>query len=394
MENQEKHQRLNKSDTHPTISTGNMKEEKEGMDKLNSSINDENKRIDKDLDNIFSKVAKEGKSNRVLVGSEQKQELQTQTLKIQNFRRYFLFDKSNFNPKKPNSTNPNQPLISYGDDETFLYPKFSWDYESKLINHDKELYYSGFLACSIRIHKTKIEIRNLIPSMCLDEGKIVVRGWTHEEIQSRIRKIRRELEQHCIRALNAFIAIHGGKTDFNPSVTPKEYEGEINVIGGTFLESIKRDRFYINEVGKKVYNEPKFEHEKFSTAINHMSNIALSDFTPEIAGELQNINSRIETFEQKMDRIADANVKTAENVNYLAVNLNTHIPYLQKLSIATESNTESSKVLSHQVSRIADVLDKIEHIKKVHKSGKQATLKVKKYGLTDEEEEIMKNMDV
>lgn len=364
-----------------------MKNEKDGVDKLSSKVDKAIKKLDKEVEDIFYKPLKEAKSNPVLVGSTPAKRLQTQLLKIQNFRRYFLFDKSNFNPQKPTPTNLNPPIVSIGEDEIFAYPKFSWDYTLKAINYGKEWFYSNFMGCSVRVHREKIEIRNLVPLLHIGKGEIVVRGWTYEEIhKTRIPAIRKELEQHCIRVLKAFIDIHGGKTDFQPLTTKKQYEGEINVIGGDFLESIKKQRFYINEVGKKVYNEPKFEHEKFSTAENHMANIALSDFNPEIAGELNRQVNEISEIRATIKELAEAD-------RHLAVNWNAHIPAIHSLNESAKSSAKSSRNLSRQVGRIAKVLEKIQQSStKTPPKHPKKPIRTRKYGLTDEEIRKIKSL--
>lgn len=280
--------------------------------------------------------------------------MQTQIYKIQNFRRYFNFDKSTFKPFKPSLPRPSLTSISTGEFKWFdwlSHLEFSWDYEIKNSNYGVEWHFFDFFGCNIKVKKNKIEVLNKVLENTAGKGEIIVRGWTLDEIDQNLNQINLEMENHCIRALRYFIDIHGGSSDFQIVPTAKGYEGEHNQIGGVFLEGIKPLRFHTPE-GKKVYNEPKFEHYKKATAINGMRNIALHDFAPEIANQLDSQNQEIREIRAVIKELADAD-------KYLAENWNAHIPAIIKIGESAQSQAESSRKLAEEVQKLAGSVDAI-----------------------------------
>ena len=359
----------------------NQKKEKEEVDK---QIKDE---IEKIVSPIFKKALKEMPNTQMSVGSGLDSEQQKPKVSLwqpHNLRRYYLFSKINFKPNKP-APSPNQPSISYGDNEVFIYLPFNWNYEHKIVNYGSEHHYYNFMQCNIKVKKNQIEITN----------KAVGKQWfqiersSFEEIDKRIDELQAEMEAHCTRVLKAFIELHGGSSDFG--IIKRISENKIK--GDDFIDKIPARMTIHDTIFKKVYLEKNIEYPNEATVKQHIKNVALNDFAPIITQELAKGNTLMEQLIGINKTTAENLQKSAEASKFMSENLNTHIPYFQSLIKSTESQTESAKALSQEVTKMTRILGKIEkHTIPPKKPKKQP--RTRKYGLLDEEMDKIKNMEL
>ncbi len=164
-----------------------------------------------------------------------------------NFRRYFTFSKTTYNPTIP--------------------------YSEK--NYKSEHHYTNFYGCKIIIRKKSVEIINLWHQ----------KQWRLLEVQSikevndRINEMKQEMEDTTIKALRKFISVNGGESDFKPIIKRKS---EIGIHGDDYIDKIPPEMVIHDTYFKKVYKE-KVEFLGEESVKSYIQNRAIEDLSPEIA---------------------------------------------------------------------------------------------------------------
>ncbi len=222
------------------------------------------KHIDKLVKPKFEKVAEEISKNPMRVVSGVKPPTKYCLYSPHNFRRYFDFSKTNFNPKNPGKS----AVVEY-----------------RILNKTEHSY-NDFLECRIIIKKTQVEVIN----------KKEAKRWFRIElgdidnIKFQIKQIIIKKENECIDALKEFIKQYGGCSDFN--ILNRSSEDKIEDEDVVNLLPIKQ-RFHSPPV-KKVYNEKNVEFSDPVFASNYLRTRAIEDIAPQISIELKGINIELQ----------------------------------------------------------------------------------------------------
>ncbi|MEK6883269.1 MAG: hypothetical protein AABY22_26820, partial [Nanoarchaeota archaeon] len=135
---------------------------------------------------------------------------------------------------------------------------------------------------------------------------------------------------------------------------------------------------------KDFFGEPANATEILNDAKDHLDSI----------GETLTLSKVLNTIKKDAEETRTFIKELAEANKYMAENLNTHIPYLNKLAISTETQTKSAKALSQEVAKMTKIVGKIgKHTSsstKPSKKSKRRSFRHKPYGLTKEEENILR----
>lgn len=185
-----------------------------------------------------------------------------------NARYYFVFDKWNFNKNS---------LVGGG---------------FEIIN-SSELLLKNYCGCRIVVKKKLIEITNKIDTKRLFkiDGSLVNRKLQVQEALV-------VLEKEVISVLRKFVSDFGGSTDF---VVKKVWIPDNKILHDRLVDSLPNSLTWRDEVSKKVYlDEPKnVEISSPEMASNVFRNLALNDFSPEIASQIELLNKRMDVFESR-----------------------------------------------------------------------------------------------
>lgn len=138
----------------------------------------------------------------------------------------------------------------------------------------------------------------------------------------------KDIEVSCMEACESLSKMFNLQPDYSQRIWVRQ-ENEIH--GEEFIDGLPKDLIIHDTYFKKVY--PKgVEFHDTSYVKNYISNRALEKVSPDI---VQALNNLIEIQE-----------RTAKNIEYLAENMSSHIPALQKLGDAADrlaKNTEDNK---------------------------------------------------
>ena len=191
----------------------------------------------------FCKVPQEGHTNPMRGSTQSIKKL----IQPHNYRLYFSFDKTSYNPTKPYS------IKNYGSEHHFL----------------------NFYGCHIIVRKKTIEVINLWHQ----KQWRLIEANNPEEINKRIDDIKKEMEETCIKAIRKFIDVHGGSSDLKPI---RKREPEIGIHGDDYLDKIPKSMIIHDTTFKKVYPD-KVEMFGFTNTKNYITSRAREDFMlPEI----------------------------------------------------------------------------------------------------------------
>lgn len=208
-----------------------------------------------------------------------------------NFRRYFNFEKTTYNPTQP--------------------------YHEK--NYNSEHHFIDFYGCTIIIRKNKAEVIN---NWHKKQWRLI-EATSDKDIQVRIEQIMKEMEDTCINAMQKFILINGGKSDLRPIEIRK---AEIGIHGDSYIDKLPKDLILHDTYFKKVYDE-KLEFIGEAALKNYISNRALENFNPELVAVLNGLYSCIE----KQTVLMEAQSKVIADHGF---NIRTHIKVLKGIEKA------------------------------------------------------------
>ena len=182
-----------------------------------------------------------------------------------NYRLYFDFDKTKFNPPKPD--NPTLKKLEVG--------LVGFKYETK--NYNSEHHFNNFYGCRIIIKKNMAEVIN---KWYEKQWKLIVAD-NVKDVDKRIEKNIKEMDEQCVDALSKIIRLFGGDSRFKIL----KRRGEHGIHGDDYLDKIPEDMIIHDTVFKKVYPK-KVEFFDPASIKNYVSNRAIENIAPEIAQEL------------------------------------------------------------------------------------------------------------
>ncbi len=231
--------------------------------------------IKKITDPIFKRVLKEQPTNPMR-GSTNKI---IRLIQPHNFRRYFTFSKTTYNPAIP--------------------------YSKK--NYNSEHHYTNFYGCMIIIRKKSAEVINLWHQ----KQWRLLEAQSINEINDRINEIKQEMEETTVKALKKFVIINGGDSDFIPI---KKRETEIGIHGDDYLDKIPPEMVIHDTYFKKVYKE-KVEFIGEESVKSYIQNRAVESIAPEIAQSINSLHTLIVPAIENLAKNMNTHVKVMKNIN-------------------------------------------------------------------------------
>jgi len=239
--------------SHPSISCGNISEqEKESV---------EYKRIRELVTPIFDKALKEKKKNRVSVGGSGTVDYSYAFYNPHNARFYFKYLKTRG--------------VTRGrlDDLEVVN-------SSELCNPD-------FMGCRVVVKKHQIEVTNKIDK----ERRFKISGSLDEMYEQTVEAVA-VVEREAVAVLKEFCARYGFESD---GFCVKVHIPDNKILHDRIIDSLPADMTFRNEVVKKVYKElpSNIELSSPAQAANTFRNLALHDFAPMIASELESIRKEV-----------------------------------------------------------------------------------------------------
>lgn len=218
---------------------------------------------------VFNKVPYEVSKNHMMVGAVTKKKgkiIKKCFYQPHNFRRYYDFNKENFNPTQ---TIPYHGL----DHGAVLY---------RLINKTEHSY-ANFWGCRLVVRKTQIEIINKVNPKQWHVLKLANPKYIKEQILN----IVSQKEKECITALKEFIKVYGGHSKFKLL----NWHSEDKIEHEDMIDLIPIKQKFHNEVVKKVYNQKNVEFSDPVYSSNYLRNRAIEDIAPEIVTAINNLHS-------------------------------------------------------------------------------------------------------
>ncbi len=231
--------------------------------------------IKKITDPIFNRVLKEQPSNPMR-GSKHKI---IRLIQPHNFRRYFTFSKTSYNPTIP--------------------------YSEK--NYKSEHHYTNFYGCKIIIRKKSVEIINLWHQ----KQWRLLEAQSIKEVNDRINEMKQEMEDTTIKALRKFISVNGGESDFKPIIKRKS---EIGIHGDDYIDKIPPEMVIRDTYFKKVYKE-KVEFLGEESVKSFIQNRAIEDLSPEIANAINSLNTLIVPAIENLSKNMNTHVNVMKNID-------------------------------------------------------------------------------
>lgn len=216
-----------------------------------------------------------------------------------NYRLYFSFTKTNFNPQKG--------MVGV--------------WSGKFINYNKNFTALGE-GVRVTIRKTKAE---LIHKFTEQEWFFINKAKAKEEISALLNKI----DEKCKVGFKKFIETYGGYSDFE--IVGKSGRPFINLFNESdnkvmkekFIDSLPLNLKFETPIVKKVYNEPNVEFKRAIEAANYLENSALNEFSPVITQELNLL--RLE-----MTGLKEISIANTKAINYIAENYKSHVGLVEK----------------------------------------------------------------
>lgn len=222
-------------------------------------------------------------------------------------------------------------------------------WSGKKVNYGKEFTATGE-GIRVTVRKTQVEVINKLSE---EQWFSINRSKSKEEIAAVINKI----EDKCITSLKRFIEVYGGSTDFSilkrerrPFFNNLNTKSDNKVMNEPFIDSIPLNMTFETENVKKVYKLPNVEFSTPLLAAQYLENSALHEFAPEITSAIKSVADELSNSKGVIERLSELQLKQAENTNFLgekanflAENINSHIPAYTKIAENTEANTATVK---------------------------------------------------
>lgn len=227
------------------------------------------KHIDSIVKPIFEKAAKETAKNPISVGQHGNNKNYS-LYQPHNFRRYYDFSKTNFNPE----TAPKSAVT-----------------EHKILNRTEHTF-NPFLNCRITVKKNQVEVIN----------KIEPKRWYKIEldnidyIKQQIKDIIIKKENECYNVLQQFIAHYGGFSTFKILNRKSEDKVEHEDI----IDLLPLKQKFHNPPVKKVYNEKNIEFNDPVFASNYLRTRAIEDRADTITDELNELKTIFKEVKETM----------------------------------------------------------------------------------------------
>jgi len=160
--------------------------------------------------------------------------------------------------------------------------------------------------CQIRIKKNQVEIIN--QSHNKQWRKITAENV--EEVDLRIEEIMKELKERSIQALKLFIELHGGYSDFKEA---RPHRCEHGIHGDDYIDKIPGELIINDTYVKKVYKH-KTEFKTTAAIKNYVSNRAVEKIYPEIAIEINKLNSKSESSNTELNNSLSILTESTQNL--------------------------------------------------------------------------------
>ena len=184
------------------------------------------------------------------------QKIVKRAIQPHNYRLYFRFDRTSFNPTQ----------------EGFVSKNHNSEYHSKTL----------IKGCQIIIKKKLAEVINK-----KRQGYFFrLYGHSLKDIDKRLDEIRAMMDYECIEALHELIRQYGGASDFE---IQKRNLNDMKVLGDSYLDNMPKN-LIIDDYPyfKKVYAE-KTEIYGFEHTRNYLRNRMIEDISPQIAEEISEL---------------------------------------------------------------------------------------------------------
>jgi len=238
---------------HPLISYGTVSEEEKASPMY--------KHIKKLTKPIFDKALKETSKNHVSVGGVGSENYQYAYYNPHNARFYF----------------------NYINTEGSGRGRFD---DMRIINKS-EFCHDDFFGCRVVVKKNKIEITNKIDK----ERRFKISGSADDRYKQTVDAVA-VLEREVIATLKEFIKVYPVSSD---CVCVKAWIPDNKILHDKIIDSIPQEITFRNDVVKKVYNTAPSNVEVSSPvqASNTFRNLALYDYAPMIAEELESLRVEI-----------------------------------------------------------------------------------------------------
>lgn len=321
--------------------------------------------INKIVKPIFDKVLKETNKNPMSVGVVGKKEKKYCFYNPHNYRLYSDFDKTNLNIKELNK-------LPKPTTKRSVVPTYR-------LKNSREHEINNFMGCRITIKKTQVEIQNKVNIKKVYRIEIVA------DSKNQFYDIIKEKNDECFKVLEKFIKIYGGKS--NLSILKVWCENKLWKEDAIDLIPIKA-RWH-TPISKKVYNEQNIEFPDPVFASNYVDTRAIESIAPNINNVLkgQNILLKESIKVQK---------NTAEQINYLAKNLNIHIPAIKQIGTSAYDLSKQVNNFNIGTNKLIKSVDRLTNTltKEKIKPKQKEPLKKKKYGLSNEEIKKIRRMKI
>lgn len=210
---------------------------------------------------IFNKVLKEARKNPMSVGRVGSENKHYCIYHPHNYRTYFDFDKTKFNPNPPKGGR---------------LGRFD-------IINSKEYRLKGFLNCTVTVKKTKIEIRNYIEA----DRKFTIEMTTNAP--ETFKEIIFNKDNQCKEVLKEFIRAFGGDSKY---ILCKRW-CENKLWNETSIDAINPSFKWDNKISKKIYDEHNVEFKTPMGAANYVSNRAIEEVAPQVSDKLGELSENI-----------------------------------------------------------------------------------------------------
>jgi len=245
--------------------------------------------------------------------------LKTLLIQPHNYRLYFNFNPTSFNPQKLRKVG----LVGF-------------NYSLK--NYNSEHHLDNFYGCRIVVRKKRVEVIN----KWFEKQWKVITG-TPEELKSRVDDIQKDMDNKCIEALKKMVSITGGSTDYKII----KRRGEWGIHNDEYLDKIPEDQIIHDTVFKKVYpNKTEFYdpvHIK-----NYVSNRAMEEIAPDVAEELNHTRELIKG-------ILEINASTSKTLNEFISNF---LPIQADFAWNIQTHTEVLKGINGSFKKFNKLLSK------------------------------------
>ncbi len=247
---------------------------------------------------------KETKRNRISVGNKNKIKDIYSLYNPHNYRLYFDFEKVNFHPLRPAEP-------TYQKDGGRLNLRNSKEWETK----------ETILGCNLIVKKTQIQINNLIDPK---KWHLILMGDIDKRKQQ-IREIHQKKINEGIQALNQFLRVYGGRSEFKLLRVWCEEKIEHDQP----IDKLPVDMFFTSKNVKKAYGEKVIEY--FGDPIqasNYFSDRGIEDIAPKIADSLNNLSIRFDNMGHKIIDMMEYRGKVDTE---LLIHVQTHNRVFRKL---------------------------------------------------------------